>query len=104
MTNGPILIPRVSGKLPGERLKITDDKALFDVDLKILANRRLKTLRIWTENGLRREIKIKGHKENGFFDYSISLQEAALDDNYMYFTVQDDCTNMAISNPVIFCR
>ena len=104
LTNGPILIPRVSGKLPGERLKITDDNALFDVDLKILANRRLKTLRIWTENGLRREIKIKGHKENGFFDYSMSLQEAALDDNYMYFTVQDDCTNMAISNPVIFCR
>ena len=104
LTNGPILIPRVGGKLPGERLKITDNDAEIGIDLKILANRKLKALQICTENGIRREVSLKGHKENGFYDYSLSLNEAALNDTYIYFVVQDDCTNMAISNPVIICR
>ncbi len=104
LTNGPILIPKVSGKLPGERVRISDDEAELSIEIKLLANRPLHTLQICTENGVRREIPIKGHKENGFYDYSMSLSEAALDDNYMYFLAKDDCTNLAISNPVIFVR
>ena len=104
LTNGPILIPKVSGKLPGERLIIKDNNAELNIDIKLVANRPLKTLQICTENGVRKEIALEGKKENGFFDYSISLCEAAWDDNYMYFTAKDDCTNLAISNPVIFCR
>ncbi len=104
LTNGPILIPKVGGKLPGERLKVTDNSAELSIDLKIYANRKLSKLQICTENGVRKELKLKGHKENGFYDYSMSLNEAALDDTYIYFVVQDDCTNMAISNPVIVSR
>lgn len=104
LTNGPILIPKVNGKLPGERLKVADNTAELSIDLKILANRELSKLQICTENGVRKELPLTGQKENGFYDYSLSLKEAAYGDNYMYFVVQDDCTNMAISNPVIFCR
>ena len=102
LTNGPILIPKVNGKLPGEGLKVRDKDKPLDIEIRLLANRRLKTLQICTENGVRREIFLKGKKENGFYDYSMSIQEAALDDKYMYFTAQDDCTNLAISNPICF--
>ena len=104
LTNGPILVPKVGGKLPGERLKVTDNNAEIKIELQIIANRELKKLQICTENGVRKELELKGQKENGFYDYSMSLSEAALNDDYIYFTVLDDCTNMAISNPVIICR
>ncbi len=104
LTNGPILVPKINGKLPGERLKIQDNSAELSIEIKLLANRPLSTLQICTENGVRKEISLEGKKENGFYDYSLSLSEAALDDNYMYFLAKDDCTNLAISNPVILCR
>ena len=104
LTNGPILVSRVAGKYPGERVKVSDNGESLDIDLKILANRKLKTLEICTENGVRKQIALKGKKTNGFYDYSMKLEEAPLEDNYMYFTVMDDCTNLAITNPVIFVR
>ena len=104
MTNGPILLSKVNGKIPGERVKVLSEKEILDIELKIVSNRILKSLIICTENGARRKVELKSNKNNGFFDYSMSFSEPVQNDNYMYFMVQDDCTNMAITNPVIICR
>ena len=104
LTNGPILIVKVNGKTSGEKIKIESDDQVLDIEIRLLANRRLKELKVCTENGIRKVIPLKDKKENGFYDYSMSIKEAALSDNYMYFTAEDDCTNLAITNPVILCR
>ncbi|SFC31672.1 CehA/McbA family metallohydrolase [Butyrivibrio sp. YAB3001] len=104
LTNGPILIPKVNGKLPGETVKVKAADSKLTIDIRLLSNRRLSKLKICTENGVRKEIPLKGQKTGGFFDYSMNLTEAALDDNYMYFTAELDCTNMVITNPVLIRR
>ena len=111
LTNGPILVSRVNGKLPGHKVSVStggrkkgktgDCGAELEIELMILANRRLKTLRLCTENGVYKDIPLKGGKKNGFYDYSQTIKEPAPDGNYLYFMVQDDCTNLAITNPVI---
>lgn len=100
LTDGPIIIPKVNGRLPGKTDTQHSDNDL-DIDLKILSNRELKTLRIYGENGLIRELFLQADKKNGFYDYSMKVTETAGGNKYIYFEVADDCTNMAITNPVI---
>ena len=126
LTNGPLLVVKVNGRMPGQKVdlnvnfpdkkkagKKAADKGEQDlirktntlnIEIKLLANRELKTLQICTENGVRREIPLEAIKKNGFYDYSMNIEEAIPDDDYMYFVAQDDCTNLAITNPVIISR
>lgn len=98
LTNGPILIPTVNGKLPGE--KLCGEKELH-IDLKLLSNRELTKLEVHSENGLLQEIELDAKKENGFYDYSRKIEQTIKEDRFVYFIAKSDCTNLAISNPVI---
>ncbi len=100
LTNGPILITTVNGKRPGETLGNTEGKEL-NIEIKLLANRELKKLMICTENGVIKEIQLAAEKENGFYDYSQSIKETIPEAKYIFFIAKDDCTNLAITNPVI---
>ena len=103
LTNGPILVTKVNGKLPGKKVEAPKGNK-FNIEIALLANRELKTLRICTENGLVKEIPLSATKKNGFYDYSCSLEETIPDGNYLYFMALDDCTNLAITNPIIISR
>ena len=98
LTNGPILIPTVNGKLPGEKLE--EGKEL-DIDIKLVSNRRLEKLLVCTENSTLKEIELDAKKENGFYDYSLKIKQTITEDRFIYFIAKSDCTNLAISNPVI---
>ena len=98
LTNGPILIPKVNGKLPGEKLEKTKE---LDIEVKLLSNRKLDKLMVCTENGTLQEIELQGKKENGFYDYSQNIKQTIKEDRFVYFVAKSDCTNLAISNPVI---
>ena len=100
LTNGPILIPTVNGKKPGEKL---EKSGKLDIDIKLLANTELKKLLICTENGTFKEIDLKANKEKGFYDYSMHISEDVEEAKYVFFIAKSDCTNLAISNPVICC-
>ena len=55
LTNGPILLTKVNGKIPGHNVRLTEGKKRIDkltVEIKLLANRPLKTLELSTENGV----------------------------------------------------
>ena len=107
LTNGPILLTKVNGKIPGHNVRLSEGKKKIDklsVEVKLLANRPLKEFKICTENGVVKEIPLCAEKKNGFYDYSMDIEEAIPDGNYLYFMAQDDCTNLAITNPVIICR
>ena len=107
LTNGPILLTKVNGKIPGHNVRLTEGKKRIDkltVEIKLLANRPLKTLELSTENGVYKEIELCAEKKDGFYDYSMELEEAIPDGKYLYFIARDDCTNLAITNPVIINR
>ncbi|WP_026517566.1 CehA/McbA family metallohydrolase [Butyrivibrio sp. MC2021] len=102
LTNGPILMTTVNGKGPGE--KLSKGANALEIDIKLYANRPLSCLQICTENGVVKELELKAAPENGFYDYSMELTENIddySDSNYIYFLAKDDCTNLAITNPVI---
>lgn len=104
LTNGPILITSVDGKGPGEVLeeKSEDDRNL-KIDIKLCSARPVSKLQICTESKVVKEILLKATKENGYYNYSCVLTENLKEyrgDHYIYFVAMDDCTNMAITNPV----
>ncbi|WP_029233174.1 CehA/McbA family metallohydrolase [Butyrivibrio sp. VCB2006] len=107
LTNGPILLTKVNGKIPGHNVRLSEGKKKVDklnIEVRLLANRKLKTFEIRTENGLVKELPLRGSKKNGFYDYSMDIEETIPDGNYLYFIAKDDCTNLAITNPVILNR
>lgn len=102
LTNGPILLTKVNGKLPGKKVDVSKDTV--DIEIVLLANRKLSSLKLYTENGVFKEIPLKASKKNGFYDYSCNLKETIPDGKYLFFMAQDDCTNLAITNPVIISQ
>ncbi len=104
LTNGPILITTINGKGPGE--KLTETGKALNMDIRLYANRPLKSLQICTENGVVKELELKCGKKDGYYDYSMELKENPddyKDSHYIYFLAKNDCTNLAITNPVIIC-
>jgi hypothetical protein len=102
LTNGPILYATVNGAQPGEKIQGRYNE--LKIDIKLLSNRTVKKLYLCTEYGQVKEIQLKSIKKNGHYDYSCTLRELAADfenDHYLYFKAESDCTNMAITNPVI---
>lgn len=102
LTNGPILIPEIDGKIPGDT--VTKKQLTVDVQLKLLANRPLKTLTIYTNGKQKIDIILESSDtKTGKYDYSQTLPNISIQNvNWMYFIVADDCTNMAITNPIFF--
>lgn len=100
LTNGPILIPKIHGKLPGDKLNENLDE--LDINLTLIANRPVKKLIIY-KNGKRcQEIILKVlDAVNGKFDYSQVISNVDIKNvKWMFFIAADDCTNMAITNPI----
>ncbi len=102
LTNGPILIPEISGKLPGETLAPKPDKT--DISIKLLANRPLKQLLIYSNGNRRTDLSLETRDQmQGSYDYSRILCDISLKDiKWMFFIAKDDCNNMAITNPIFF--
>ncbi len=102
LTNGPILIPEVLGRLPGETVTPKPDQA--DISIKLLANRPLKQLIIYSNGNKRTDIPLEAkHHVQDSYDYSRLLHDIDLKDiKWMFFITKDDCNNMAITNPIFF--
>lgn len=102
LTNGPILLAEINNKKLGER--VTGDLDMVDIELKIVANRPLKTLCIYTSGNQKKSISLETvNMINGKYDYSRTLLSVPVKDiKWIFFQVEDDCTNMAITNPIFF--
>ena len=102
ITNGPILIPEIAGKFPGDIVKI--DSTTKEINLTIIGNRPLKTLYLYTNGGRKKRSPLKLNAlERGKYDYSTILTDFETKNlKWMFFQVDEDCTNMAITNPIFF--
>lgn len=63
---------------------------------------------VYSEEGIVRDIDLKEHnlaeKDRNYCDYSMDLELPADHAGWFYFMAEDDCTNMAITNPVFLDR
>ncbi len=100
LTNGPILLARVNGCKPGETLKNANGKA--DIDIKLISNRPVTKLEAFLSNKKSVLIPITERKTEGHYDYSLEIKNFDVTDSkYIFFVASKDCTNIAITNPVL---
>ncbi len=104
LTNGPILIPEIDGKLPGDTVIVSEDRV--NIKLRILANRPLKQLTIYSKGNRTARFPLENAETaQGSYDYSRIIPDIAIEDvDWLFFIVEDDCTNMAITNPIFIER
>ncbi|QHQ59830.1 hypothetical protein Ana3638_02605 [Anaerocolumna sedimenticola] len=100
LTNGPILIPEINGKIPGDRIHVTTDKV--NIKLKLLANRPIKKISIYCNGNKLLSFKLEPNNTlQEKYDYSRLFSDFDIKDvKWMFFIAEDDCTNMAITNPI----
>lgn len=99
LTNGPILLVSIEGKLPGET--VHTDKNILKVSLKLVANRPLENLVINQEDGRIETIPLETvNQNNGFYDYSREITISVTGKGWIYFEAYADYTNLAITNPI----
>ena len=102
LTDGPILIPKISGKIPGEKAGNIGKEV--ELEILLLSNRPLKTLELHTNKEQTEIIDIadknKLSAEVNHYDYSQKLWLNTDDVKWIYLIARDDCTNMAITNPI----
>ena len=102
LTNGPVLIPEIEGRLPGETLTRTAD--YVNISLKLLANRPLTKLTICIDGDRTINYTLETMDTiQGKYDYSRIIRDFHIKDvKWIFFIAEDDCTNMAITNPIFF--
>ncbi len=102
VTNGPILIAEINGKMMGETAHFAVDCEGITAKLTIMSNRPLKTLEIWQNGGRKEEIVLPDVEcENGCYDYSGEVKISAANAKWVFFrTLGADYTAQAITNPV----
>ena len=100
LTNGPVLLVNVNGAKPGENVNVKNGKA--DIDIKLTSNRPIAKLEAFLSNKKSVLIPITERKTEGHYDYSLTLKDFDIaDSKYIFFVASKDCTNIAITNPVL---
>lgn len=109
LSDGPMLFPVMYTENGTEYLSGDLAKQSGSIEVKLLTNRRLRTMRI-----LKKERKIAEYslvpyevQKDGYMDYSHTLTAEMLEkmgigwkkEDYLILAAFDDCTNVAITNP-----
>lgn len=104
LTNGPILIPSIEGKIPGQRIRKDND--YVDIQIKLIANTPLTHLCIYGEKGKMYTIELEWLGENKkVYDYSQKLEKVNLGEmKWIFFTAASDHTNLVITNSIFVER
>lgn len=112
LTNGPILLAKVNGAGPGE----TAERGAGELhaELRIYANRPLKTVTIYQNGGKTQEISLEEGEEAVFrekdgvltegssdwYDYSRTLLLPSDGVKWLFFVTEGDFSNKAMTNPI----
>jgi hypothetical protein len=99
LTNGPLLFPAVNGKSAGETAAVRDNKV--DVMIELYAQKPLDKLSVRSVKGVQEYPLSKKEEQGGLNNYSFRLPQMDVTNaGYLVFSVGNDMTNMAITNPV----
>lgn len=102
LTNGPILLPEIEGKHPGDVIKRKWEKV--NINIRLIANLPLKKIMIYYNGNRSMEYHLEADDtQRKKYDYSRTLYDFDVRDvKWMFFAAEDDCTNMVITNPIFF--
>jgi hypothetical protein len=106
LTSGPILVPTLNGVGPGETLCVTAGEKVL-MNLQIMSNRKLDKITMYADGKrciVKNLIELDKTKSCNFYDYSFQEELPFADAKWIFFVVEEDCTNMAISNPIFLKR
>ena len=101
LTNGPILIPLINGKLPGETVNINTNEVT--IDLTLISNKPLEYLYIYGngEKCISIDLCHVVSRSDKYFNYSQKIEDFPIQGvKWLVFVSKSNCTNMAISNPI----
>lgn len=100
LTNGPIIIPNINGKGPGETVTVSQKN--LKIHITILSNRKLNALYLWKSKSEYEKIKLpeKQKSKDDFYDYTDTFYTKISGKSYVVFMVKEDCSCMAITNPI----
>ena len=114
LTDGPVLIPEFAEegsterRIPGDHVRLEEQQKSLKGHIQLFSNRPLRHMVVYSEEGIVRDIDLKEHnlaeKDRNYCDYSMDLELPADHAGWFYFMAEDDCTNMAITNPVFLDR
>ncbi|MGF7141661.1 hypothetical protein HNQ56_000071 [Anaerotaenia torta] len=104
LTNGPVLIPEIGGKHPGETVSTEEDR--ISIRLKLVSNRPLKQVMLHRNGNRVMRIPLEAQDAvQSSYDYSRILSEIDIKEtDWIFFVASDDCTNMAVTNPIFMKR
>lgn len=104
LTNGPLLIPSIQGRIPGQTVRLTQD--CIDIQIRLTSHKPLNYLKLYTDQGVLYTIELDQSKENTkIYDYSRKLTDINLNDSkWIIFIAASDHTNLAIANPIFIER
>ncbi len=105
LTNGPILIPTIGDKIPGETFYASTNKV--DIDLILISNKPLNTLYIYGNGNKCTTISLENThlKDGNSFNYSKKIKNFDVENmQWLFFVAASDFTNLAISNPIFITK
>lgn len=106
LTNGPILIPTIKGVGPGERVRIEKEEKV-SMNIRILSNEKLSDIYFFANENrcIKKALEeCDSTKACNYYDYSLEEELPFEDAKWIFYVVAEDCTNMAISNPIFLAR
>ena len=101
LTNGPILVPTIEGTRIGETILVNNNH--MNIDLKIISNRPLDHLYIYTNGGGCTQIPLitKEPLSSKGFDYSQQIKDFNTEGiKWLFFVAASDFNTLAITNPI----
>lgn len=105
LTNGPILLPTIKGGGPGETVRIEKEEKVL-MNLRILSNKKLSDIYFYLNGNrcIKKTLKECDNTACNYYDYSMEEELPFADAEWIFYVVADDCTNMAITNPIFLTR
>lgn len=104
LTNGPLLIPSIQERIPGQVINPTQD--FVNIHIRLMSHKPLIYLKLYTDKGILYTIELEtceGKKK--LYDYSRELMNVNLKDSkWIIFIAVSDHTNLVITNPIFIER
>lgn len=99
LTNGPVLIPTISGKGVGETVAWTSGR--LEIQVQIFSNHPLRQLRLYSRNGGEEVVELEKKKAAAYYCYELDMQKGGFEEeDYLFFVVLDSPLCMAMTNPI----
>lgn len=98
LTNGPVLIPSINGKYPGETAVFSGETIRLDIDL--VTKRVLEKLVVYTMSDEYMQVTEVCRKDGEMYNYSTNMVINVQKNDFVVLVAYGGSANLAIANPI----